>query len=84
MLDLFFSVFRIKAPSWTSAFLDGRRLTVYNRAYEATKGEFPQEVADEDEMPHRLNLVDNYIAFLLAVFIEAGLLEVGNRSRKSC
>lgn len=70
-------MFRIKAPSWTSAFLDGRRLTVYNRAYEATKGEFPQEVADEDEMPHRLNLVDNYIAFLLAVFIEAGLLEVG-------
>lgn len=70
-------MFRIKAPSWTSAFLDGRRLTVYNRAYEATKGEFAQEVTDDDEMPHRLNLVDNYIAFLLAVFIEAGLLEVG-------
>lgn len=70
-------MFRIKAPSWTSAFLDGRRLTVYNRTYEATKGEFPQDVADDDETPHRLNLVDNYIAFLLAVFIEAGLLEVG-------
>jgi len=74
LLDLFFSAFRIKAPSWTSAFLDGRRLTVYNRTHEASAQEL-LEVPDEEEVPQRLNIVDNYVAFLLAVFIEAGLLE---------
>lgn len=74
-MDLFFSAFRIKAPSWTSAFLDGRRLTVYNRTYEATAQEL--DAMDEEEIPQRLSIVDNYVAFLLAVFVEAGLLEVG-------
>lgn len=76
LLDLFFSVLRIKAPSWTSAFLDGRRLTVYNRTHEASAQQL-QDNTDEEEVPQRLNIVDNYVAFLLAVFIEAGLLEVG-------
>lgn len=74
LLDLFFSAFRIKAPSWTSAFLDGRRLTVYNRAYEASAQ--MQDAVEDDDVGHRLSIVDNYVAFLLAVFIEAGLLEV--------
>ncbi|BEJ06093.1 hypothetical protein CcaverHIS641_0306150 [Cutaneotrichosporon cavernicola] len=73
LLDLFFSAFRIKAPSWTSAFLDGRRLTVYNRTYEAST-QFQDGIEDEEFSP-RLSIVDNYVAFLLAVFIEAGLLE---------
>ncbi|WOO81922.1 Target of rapamycin complex 2 subunit ste20 [Vanrija pseudolonga] len=74
LLDLFFSAFRIKAPSWTSAFLDGRRLTVYNRTFDASNQ--LQETLDEDEPPQPLNLCDHYVAFLLAVFIESGLIEV--------
>ncbi|TXT05984.1 hypothetical protein VHUM_03745 [Vanrija humicola] len=73
LLDLFFSAFRIKAPTWTSAFLDGRRLTVYNRAFEASNQ--LQENLDEDDLPQPLNLCDHYVAFLLAVFIESGLIE---------
>jgi hypothetical protein len=75
LLDLFFSAFRIKAPTWTSAFLDGRRLTVYNRTHEASAQEFLEMPDEEEEVHQRLNIVDNYVAFLLAVFIEAGLLD---------
>lgn len=35
-----------------------------------------QDDADEDEVIQALNLVDHFIALLLAVFLEAGLLEV--------
>ncbi|KAL7420859.1 hypothetical protein Q5752_004812 [Cryptotrichosporon argae] len=73
LLDLFFTAFRIEPPSWSDAFLDGRRLTVYNRTQQAHVD--MQDDADDDEVVPRLNLVDQYVAFLLAVFVEAGLLE---------
>jgi rapamycin-insensitive companion of mTOR len=46
---------------------------VYNRLQEATSQ--LQDDTVEDEPPPTLTLVDQFIAFLLAVYIEAGLLE---------
>ena len=71
-----------------NAFLDGKRLTsesqtsapkfpaqqtVYHRLQEATS--HLQDDPAEDEPPPSLTLVDQFIAFLLAVYIEGGLLE---------
>ncbi|KAK1923142.1 Rapamycin-insensitive companion of mTOR, middle domain-containing protein [Papiliotrema laurentii] len=72
-LDLIFSSLRIKSSAWMNAFLDGKRLTVYNRTQEAMS-QF-QDEGVEDELPQPLNLVDHFIALLLAVLIEAGLFE---------
>ncbi|ORY28003.1 Rapamycin-insensitive companion of mTOR, middle domain-domain-containing protein [Naematelia encephala] len=73
MLDLTFSALRIKRPSWMNAFLAGKRLTVYNRTQEATSQ--LQDGIDEEEPPQHLNLLDHYVALLLAVLIENGLVE---------
>ncbi|KAK4687008.1 rapamycin-insensitive companion of mTOR, partial [Tremellales sp. Uapishka_1] len=73
ILDLLFAAFKIKMPTWLNAFLDGRRLTVYNRTQEASL--HLQEDADEEEQAESLNLVDNFVSLLLAVFLESGLLE---------
>lgn len=74
-----------------NAFLEGKRLTsesfqrrghgadpvvVYNRTQEAMSQQLQEEV-DEDDNLQPLNLVDHFIALLLAIFIESGLLEVG-------
>jgi rapamycin-insensitive companion of mTOR len=48
-------------------------MVVYNRTQEAMS-QF-QDEGVEDELPQPLNLVDHFIALLLAVLIEAGLFE---------
>lgn len=48
---------------------------VYNRAQEAASSALLDE-HDELDGPQPLNLVDQFIALLLATFIESGLLEV--------
>jgi hypothetical protein len=51
-------------------------IAVYNRTQEAMSQQLQEEV-DEDDNLQPLNLVDHFIALLLAIFIESGLLEVG-------
>jgi hypothetical protein len=92
LLDLIFSVLRIKMPSFTDAFLTGKRLTgmcqpysfeivlklrssVYNRTQQATAD--LQDGIEENDQPGPLNMVDHFVAFILAALLESGLLTVG-------
>lgn len=93
MLDLIFASLRIKNSAWMNAFLEGKRLTgehsgisqpvadvgvVYNRVQQATSQLHDGVV--EEEPPEPLNIIDGFIAFLLAVLIESGLIEVSYQS----
>ena len=89
-MDMFFELFNIKPPEWHQAFLDGRRLTsefhvlrvvfigltraiVYrrNRIKDAQKtGEGPPSKQEG------LKLTDQFVALLILVFSDAGLVDV--------
>jgi hypothetical protein len=67
---------RWQAPDWCAACIPLTALdltAVYNRVQEATS--HLTDDHSEDEPAQTLNLVDQYIALLLAVYLEAGLLE---------
>ncbi|KAM0234429.1 hypothetical protein ACHAPO_006314 [Fusarium lateritium] len=77
ILDLIFSLLRIKPPAWATSFLAGRRLTTYGRVAnlrssqkEKSQSQFMEEDSGEQ------NFVEHYTALLLAVFIRAGLLPI--------
>ncbi|KZF22739.1 putative cytosolic regulator pianissimo [Xylona heveae TC161] len=74
--ELLFDILRIKPPSWSSPFLAGRRLTTYGRVtnLNAENQSSSSSVHKENEYERR-SLVDHFISLLLAVFLEAGLLE---------
>ena len=55
---------------WSTAHLD---VPVYNRLQLATSQ--LQDESAEDEIPQTLNLVDHFVALLLAILIETGLFE---------
>lgn len=74
ILDLIYSLLRIKPPSWATSYLAGRRLTTYGRVTTLrsavpTKG----ESSYEDEGTEQ-NFVEHYTALLLAIFIKSGLM----------
>jgi len=75
VIDLLFSLLRIKPPSWSAAFLAGRRLTTYGRVanLKANSIKIASSLAVEDETAEK-NLIDHYTALLLAVFISSGML----------
>ncbi|KAF8466401.1 Rapamycin-insensitive companion of mTOR, N-term-domain-containing protein [Kalaharituber pfeilii] len=74
ILELLFDIFRIKSPSWSSTFLAGRRLTTYGRvANLKSESKDPSPGKHDDE--NQSNLVEHFIALLLEVFVEAGLLK---------
>ncbi|KAL4732349.1 hypothetical protein ACLX1H_001364 [Fusarium chlamydosporum] len=77
ILDLIFSLLRIKPPAWATSFLAGRRLTTYGRVAnlksnhkDKSQSQFMEEDSGEQ------NFVEHYTALLLAVFIRAGLLPI--------
>ncbi|EJD50823.1 hypothetical protein AURDEDRAFT_111977 [Auricularia subglabra TFB-10046 SS5] len=72
VLDLFFELLHIKLPEWHAAFINGRRLTMYGR--QKPLANQPQD-PDVTSRTDKLSLVDQYIALLLLVFTEAGLIE---------
>ncbi|KAI8634900.1 Rapamycin-insensitive companion of mTOR, N-term-domain-containing protein [Xylariaceae sp. FL1651] len=74
ILDLLYSLLRIKPPSWATSYLAGRRLTTYGRVA-TLKSSAPNkgEAAYEDEGVEQ-NFVDHYTALLLAIFIRSGLM----------
>ncbi|OAA57250.1 HR1 rho-binding repeat protein [Cordyceps fumosorosea ARSEF 2679] len=75
VLDLLFSLLRIKPPAWATSFLAGRRLTTYGRVANMKSGdakERPAPYMEEDGTEQ--NFVDHYTALILAILIKAGLM----------
>ncbi|KAK0388436.1 hypothetical protein NLU13_4680 [Sarocladium strictum] len=75
VLDLLFSLLRIKPPAWAATYLAGRRLTTYGRVANlksATKDKGAALYLEEDSGEQ--NFVEHYTALLLAIFIKAGLV----------
>ncbi|KAL8728335.1 MAG: hypothetical protein Q9166_005478 [cf. Caloplaca sp. 2 TL-2023] len=75
ILDIVNAVLQIKAPSWSSSFLAGRRLTTYGRVANLTKKtSTPSNVIkSEDEGEKRIFLHEHYRALLLIILIQSGL-----------
>ena len=77
VLDLFFSLLRIKPPAWATSFLAGRRLTTYGRVANLKSSDAREKGVShytEDDGGEQ-NFVEHYTALLLAIFIKAGLLQ---------
>ena len=75
ILDLLFSLLRIKPPAWATSFLAGRRLTTYGRVANlksVTGKDNSALYLDEDSGEQ--NFVEHYTALLLAILIKADLL----------
>ena len=87
VIDLLFSLLRIKSPFWATSFLAGRRLTTYGRVA-TLKAALPKSTAQpaEEETGDK-NFVDHYTALLLAVLISSdmmrGLLQVTREADNS-
>ncbi len=72
VIDLLYSLLRIKSPFWATSFLAGRRLTTYGRvAVKATPQKTAQPVEEE---PAEKSFVDHYTALLLAILISSDML----------
>ncbi|KAJ2977837.1 hypothetical protein NUW58_g7684 [Xylaria curta] len=74
VLDLLYSLLRIKPPGWATSYLAGRRLTTYGRVT-TLKSVVPNkgEMVYEEEGTEQ-NFVEHYTALLLAIFIKSGLM----------
>ncbi|KAJ7069741.1 Rapamycin-insensitive companion of mTOR, N-term-domain-containing protein [Mycena amicta] len=74
ILDMFFDLLNIKTPEWYQTFLDGRRLTMYRKARGDARDR--RVHLEPHERPHQtLKLTDQYIALLVLVFTNAGILD---------
>ncbi|KAI0392305.1 Rapamycin-insensitive companion of mTOR, N-term-domain-containing protein [Xylariaceae sp. FL0594] len=74
ILDLLYSLLRIKPPSWATSYLAGRRLTTYGRVATLSSGTPRKgEMTYEDEGMEQ-NFVEHYTALLLAILIKSGLM----------
>ncbi|KII86754.1 hypothetical protein PLICRDRAFT_43412 [Plicaturopsis crispa FD-325 SS-3] len=73
VLDMFFDLLNIKAPEWYQTFIDGRRLTMYRRSRLEPKQH--HQVEEPERSPEALKLTDQYLALLILVFTNAGLME---------
>lgn len=75
VLDLLFSILRIKPPAWATSFLAGRRLTTYGRVANLKSGNAKEKLSPYmEEDGGEQNFVDHYTALLLAILIKSGLL----------
>jgi rapamycin-insensitive companion of mTOR len=80
ILELLSDILMIKAPSWSSSFLAGRRLTTYGRVTNLKNQ--PNKVqpgashtkGKSDETTDRWNLLEHYVSVVLAVLLHAGLV----------
>ncbi|KAK0646435.1 Rapamycin-insensitive companion of mTOR, N-term-domain-containing protein [Cercophora newfieldiana] len=74
VLDLLYTLFRIKSPAWATSFLAGRRLTTYGRVSNLkSSGPKPTQNELEDDGGEQ-NFVEHYTALLLAIFIKSGVV----------
>lgn len=74
VLDLLFSLLRIKLPAWASTYLAGRRLTTYGRVANLKSANDKGAALYLEEDSGEQNFVEHYTALLLAIFIKAGLV----------
>lgn len=76
LLELLIDVLRIKPPSWSSSFLAGRRLTTYARVTNL-KATIPGAGIEDGETEGETNrdLVEHFVAIVLAVFLQSGLID---------
>lgn len=75
ILDMFFDLLKIKTPHWYQTFINGRRLTMYHKARSSSEPEHSVETDTSQRSPEPLKLTDQYIALLVLVFTQAGLLD---------
>lgn len=73
IVDLIFSLLRIKPPAWATTFLAGRRLTTYGRVATLKSNTSAKAAVYEDDGAEQ-NFVHHYTALLLAIFVRAGLM----------
>ncbi|KAK7048427.1 Rapamycin-insensitive companion of mTOR, N-term-domain-containing protein [Favolaschia claudopus] len=74
ILDMFFDLLSIKTPEWYQTFIDGRRLTMYRKTRESRE-QRRAHVDTPERSPETLKLTDQYIALMVLVFTNAGLLD---------
>lgn len=72
VIELLYTLLRIKSPFWATSFLAGRRLTTYGRVAQL-KPVAPKTPAPEEETGDK-SFVDHYTALLLAVLISSDML----------
>lgn len=74
VINLLYSLLRIKSPAWATSYLAGRRLTTYGRVsnLKSTPIKGTQSYVDDDGGEQ--NFVEHYTALLLAIFIRSGLV----------
>ncbi|GFP58826.1 target of rapamycin complex 2 subunit ste20 [Trichoderma asperellum] len=75
ILDLLFSLLRIKPPAWAVSFLAGRRLTTYGRVNNLNLKTEAKDRGYLEEDTGEQNFVDHYTALILAVLIKSGLIQ---------
>ncbi|ROV90323.1 hypothetical protein VSDG_08150 [Cytospora chrysosperma] len=74
VIDLLYSLLRIKSPAWATPFLAGRRLTTYGRVttMRSTAPKGTQTYIEDDGGEQ--NFVEHYTALLLAILIRSDLV----------
>ena len=74
ILEMLFDVTRIKAPSWSSSYLAGRRLTTYGHVLSTELNAVLRQKQDDSESPIASSeLLDHHTATVLACLLHAGL-----------
>ncbi|KAM7223648.1 Rapamycin-insensitive companion of mTOR, N-term domain containing protein [Rhypophila decipiens] len=74
ILDLLYSLFRIKSPAWATSFLAGRRLTTYGRVSNLKSIGGKMASSDLEDDGGEQNFAEHYTALLLAIFIKSGMV----------
>ncbi|CAK5284163.1 unnamed protein product, partial [Mycena citricolor] len=70
VIDMFFDLLNIKTPEWYQTFIDGRRLTMYGKTRDTR-----ERIVEPDRTPQAFKLTDQYLALLVLLFTNAGLLD---------
>jgi rapamycin-insensitive companion of mTOR len=74
VIDLLFSLLRIKSPFWATSFMAGRRLTTYGRVASLKTDAPKSTIQPAEEESGERNFVDHYTALLLAVLIRSDMM----------
>ncbi|KAL0473922.1 Rapamycin-insensitive companion of mTOR, N-term domain-containing protein [Neurospora intermedia] len=75
ILDLLYSLFRIKSPAWATSFLAGRRLTTYGRVTNLRSTSTKGSHGDFDDDGGEQDFAEHYTALLLAIFVKSGVVQ---------
>lgn len=75
IIDILYSLLRIKSPAWASTFLAGRRLTTYGRVQTLKSNTTTKDnTAYVEDDGVEQNFVEHYTALLLAIFVKCGMI----------